>query len=274
MSAFFLWLGRQLLIAVAAILLCLSVMLALLDRVPAASLIAGLFIVVALFHYLPQMESFKAYGVEAKWRARINEADEILNKLKQSTLASAKLTYMTLGWGSRFSGPRSREKQAVADQVDAALRNLNVDQEEISSLKKDYLFFATFDIFQLFDAIVQKVIDENRNKLTLKIHNLKIDDKPQADRLELERDFLKEERAHIDLLEVLPSADFRVLCQSRVPSKGLEQQDREKLLAFIDKITNAVEEMRSSGRVVDAASNLIEMNSMNKRQELYKDMFG
>jgi hypothetical protein len=51
----------------AFILLVIAVLLALLDRVPAGSLVAGLFVVVTLFHYLPQMESFKAFGIEAKW---------------------------------------------------------------------------------------------------------------------------------------------------------------------------------------------------------------
>ena len=55
----------------------IAVGLALIDHVAAGSLVAGLFVIVALFHYLPQMESFKAYGVEAKWREKISEADEI-----------------------------------------------------------------------------------------------------------------------------------------------------------------------------------------------------
>ena len=37
---------------------------------------------LALFSFLPQMESFKAFGVEAKWRARLPEAEDILDKLR------------------------------------------------------------------------------------------------------------------------------------------------------------------------------------------------
>src|SRR5712672_1560143 len=110
MSSIWNFIVRWLLIVCAAILLFIAVALALMDRVAAGSLVAGLFVIVALFHYLPQMESFKAYGVEAKWRARLNEADEILRKLQQSTLASAKLTYLTLGWGSRIGGPQPKDK--------------------------------------------------------------------------------------------------------------------------------------------------------------------
>ncbi|MFY9958784.1 hypothetical protein [Bradyrhizobium sp.] len=88
MSSIWNFIVRWILICCAAILLLIAVGLALIDHVAAGSLVAGLFVIVALFHYLPQMESFKAYGVEAKWREKISEADEILRKLRQSTLAS------------------------------------------------------------------------------------------------------------------------------------------------------------------------------------------
>jgi hypothetical protein len=37
----------------------------LFDSVAAGSLVAALFVVVALFHFLPQMESFVAFGIKA-----------------------------------------------------------------------------------------------------------------------------------------------------------------------------------------------------------------
>jgi hypothetical protein len=38
----------------------LTIVLTIIDKVPAATLMAALFIVMVLFNYLPQMESFKA----------------------------------------------------------------------------------------------------------------------------------------------------------------------------------------------------------------------
>src|ERR1700738_592395 len=122
-------LSKYAVLAGAALLLVLAIVLALLDRVAAATLIAGLFVVLVLFHYLPQMESFKAYGIEAKWRAKLNEADDILRKLGRSTLASARLTYHMLGWGSRMGGRTQKMKQALADETDAVLTDLGFDNE-------------------------------------------------------------------------------------------------------------------------------------------------
>src|SRR5947209_3882996 len=104
---------RQPLISTAAILLLIAVALALADRVAAGSLVAALFVVLALFHFLPEMESFKAFGIQAKWRARLREADEILDKLRRSALTSGQLAYHMLGWGSRMGGKRSKMKQAL-----------------------------------------------------------------------------------------------------------------------------------------------------------------
>jgi hypothetical protein len=95
----------------AAALLVIAVVLALIDRVAAGSLVAALFVVLALFHFLPQMESFKAFGIEAKWRARLREAEEILDKLRKSAMASAQLGYFMFGAGARIRVPPRSSRQ-------------------------------------------------------------------------------------------------------------------------------------------------------------------
>jgi hypothetical protein len=64
----FAWLKAHVLKITARTLLVIAVILALLDKAAAGSLVAALFVVVALFHFLPQMESFAAFGIKAKWR--------------------------------------------------------------------------------------------------------------------------------------------------------------------------------------------------------------
>jgi hypothetical protein len=72
------------LIIFAPILLVFTIGLTLFDHVAAGALMAGLFIVVTLLHYLPQMEIFKAFGVEVKFVARrAEEAVSTVAKLDQ-----------------------------------------------------------------------------------------------------------------------------------------------------------------------------------------------
>ena len=217
MSSIWNFIVKWILIGCAAALLLIAVGLALIDHVAAGSLVAGLFVVVALFHYLPQMESFKAYGVEAKWRERIGEADEILRKLRQSTLASAKLTYLILGWGSRMGGARPADKRAVADQVDAALLNLNVDADAIRKLKDDYLFFTIYDLFQVYDGIVQLKISNTLAASQARLNSMTGDDLGEARAsLSEEMNGLREKQKPIDLLEALQNVEPRSFCLMRL----------------------------------------------------------
>jgi hypothetical protein len=173
----------------AGVLLVIAVILALIDRVAAGSLVAALFVVVALFHFLPQMESFAAFGIKAKWREQLDEAEEILEKLKQSARASAQLGYFLLGWGSRMGGKRTGKMRDVADQIDKALTNLEIDRDTLATLKRDYLFFTRYDLLETFDAIA-----------SLNIRANKLSPKPR-----------------IDLLEEPPDIDFRSVCHGRIP---------------------------------------------------------
>jgi len=123
----------------AGVLLVIAVILALLDRVAAGSLVAALFVVVALFDFLPLMESFAAFGIKARWRKKLDEAEATLEQLKQSTKASAQLGYYLLGWGSRMGGRTAGKKQDVADQLEKALTSLGIDTDTLATFKRDYL---------------------------------------------------------------------------------------------------------------------------------------
>jgi hypothetical protein len=229
----------------AAVLLVIAVVLALIDRVAAGSLVAALFVVLALFHFLPQMESFKAFGIEAKWRARLREAEEILDKLRKSAMASAELGYFMLSWGSRMGSPRSKVRQSLADQIDSVLNELNVDRDKLAALKRDYLFFAGFDLFQTFDAVVDLNIRTNR----------------------LQR------RPGIDLLQELPRTDFRELCHSRIPKADLPEQDAAILARFADRVADILESCRGVGRVTNEAAELIDSYGQTDRLTLYRHLF-
>ena len=240
------WLKAHLFKVTAGVLLIIAVILALLDRVAAGSLVAALFVVVALFDFLPQMESFAAFGIKAQWRKQLNEASEILEKLKQSTKASAQLGYFLLGWGSPMGGKRGSQKQDVADQIDKALAGLDFDRDTLATLKRDYLFFARFDLLATFDAIA-----------TLNIIANKLSPQPR-----------------IDLLEQPPDIDFRSVCRGRIPKAGLPPDDATVLEKFADRVADIDEECRRTGRVTNEAIKLIDAYRNEDRLMLYRELFG
>jgi hypothetical protein len=230
----------------AGVLLIITVILALFDRVAAGSLVAALFVVVALFEFLPQMESFAAFGIKAQWRKKLDEAEEILEKLKQSTKASAQLGYYLLGWGSRMGGRTASKKRDVADQIDKALTNLGVDPDTLATFKRDYLFFVGYDLFQAFDAITS---------LNMREHNISPTPMDPVQQLQ-------------------QGIDFRPLCHGQIPKSGLPPQDTEVLEKFADRVADIEEECRRTSRVTDEAIRLIDAYRIEDRRVLYRQLFG
>jgi hypothetical protein len=242
----FAWLKAQVLKITAGTLLVIAVILALLDKVAAGSLVAALFVVVALFHFLPQMESFAAFGIKAKWRKQLDEAEELLDKMKELGRASARLGYFLLGWGSRMGGKQASQMRDVADQMDKALTSLEIDRDALASWKRDYLFFARYDLFDTFDAIA-----------SLNIRANKLSPKPK-----------------INLLELPSDIDFRSLCHDRIPKADLPSQDAATLASFADEVADIDQECRRTARPTDKAIKLMDAHGSEERRVLYRDLFG
>ena len=89
------------------------------------------------------------------------------------------------------------KRQEVADHLDNALANLGVDRDTLASFKRDYLFFARYDLFNTFDAIARLNIQAN-----------KLPPNP-----------------HVNLLEERWEIGFRAFCHGRIPKDDLPSQD-------------------------------------------------
>jgi hypothetical protein len=91
-------------------LLC-AVYEAMNQRLATSGVLTGIFVAAALLIYLPQLEIFKAFGVEARMQKNLDRAQEILDKLRQVSIASAKSAYLNFAWSGRLGGMSEREKQ-------------------------------------------------------------------------------------------------------------------------------------------------------------------
>jgi hypothetical protein len=84
--------------------------------------------------FLPKLEMFKAFGVEAKLQKTVTEAVATLASLKRLAEISARASYLTIAWGNRFDGPSARERQAVLDEIDNQLAELKVNEISLHGL--------------------------------------------------------------------------------------------------------------------------------------------
>jgi hypothetical protein len=119
-----------------------------------AGVAASLFIVSALLVFLPELESLKAFGVEAKLRARLSEADELLAKLRSLATVNAQLAYQQLAWMGRWASPRAAMKQQLASEVDRVVKELGLDAQIVAAPKQEYIRHTLKDLSRPFSQLV------------------------------------------------------------------------------------------------------------------------
>ncbi len=115
-------------------LLC-AVYEAMNQRVASAGVLGTLFLVTALLFYLPQLEVIKAFGVEAKMRETLTEAQEIIARMKNLAEVNAEAAYELIAWGNRFGGMPFEEKQKLIDNIDLQLKSLGTTGTDLEKLK-------------------------------------------------------------------------------------------------------------------------------------------
>jgi hypothetical protein len=123
-------------------------------RDAAATLMGTLFVVLILMTFLPEMETFKAFGVEMKLRARLTEAEDLLKKLRALTVLNANTAYHLLTYGNRWDGS-VRETYRTARAIDAFMKDMNCDAEEIRKAKTAFVGMGVRDLFgRYYNAVV------------------------------------------------------------------------------------------------------------------------
>lgn len=268
------WFASSAFLAGAILCFALAVLFSIADRVDAATLMAGLFVILVLFNYLPQMEYFKAYGVEAKMRAKLNEADEILKQLKAAAVLSGKIAYHTLGWQSRMAHP-VREKQALADEVDTFLRGAGVSEEEIADVKKQYIRFILFDLDHLFSSIVRRCTLAASRGAVQELSRLGNDESvPEV--AGLRRRVERLNAHHTRKRRGLADEDDPVSrLNEEIPEEGLlDEGDQNAVRRFADRIVRVGKEVVAAGRLTPEAGKLIIAMSGAEQNALIEEVFG
>jgi hypothetical protein len=252
------WIVASLFVLGSVFCFAMAVWLTLADKIAGATLMASMFVVLMLMHYLPQMEYFKAYGIEAKMRQKLNEADEILAKLKAASVVSGKLAYHVFGWGSRVAHP-VRQKQAVADDVDALLKGAGVSDDELAKIKWQYLRFLLYDFdnvligatllaLQKQDDILVRQINERGGQeddpviAELRARRARVDEQVRRGRRGLEDHDVYEQK----LLEELP------------PDGVLDADLQAALIKIKDQATKVGDEAFRGGRLNSDGAEMIE----------------
>jgi hypothetical protein len=123
--------------------------------------------------FLPKLEVFKAFGVEAKLQRTVTEAVATLASLKRLAEISASASYLTIAWGNRLGTPPARDKQAVLDEIDNQLAELKVSPDEIAKIQRPFVKMVRLDFFFLFQGVLSQYAGIINSKLVADVHEAK-----------------------------------------------------------------------------------------------------
>jgi len=140
------------------------------QRVSSAVFLGTLGVVCTFLLFMPKLEVFKVWGVEAKLQQTVTEAVATLASVKRLAEISAKASYLTIAWGNRFDGPRAREKQAVLDEINGQLSEMKVAPDEIANIQRPFVKMVRLDFFFLFQGVLNEYATLLNTKLMDDVH--------------------------------------------------------------------------------------------------------
>ena len=135
-----------------------------------AAFLGALFIACTFMVFLPKLEVFKAFGVEAKLQQTVKEAVATLTSLKRLAEISARASYLTIAWGNRMGTPPAMDKQAVLDEIDSQLAELKVSPEELANIQSPFVKMVRLDFFLLFQGVLNQYAGILNAKLVADVH--------------------------------------------------------------------------------------------------------
>lgn len=165
---------REIVLFVAGLLAIGSLIMAAFEgfnqRLSSAGFLGTFGVVCTFLVFMPKLEVFKVWGIEAKLQQTVTEAVATLASVKRLSEISARASYLIITWGNRFDGPRAREKQAVLDDIDAQLAELKVAPAEIANIQRPFVKMVRLDFFFLFQGVLNQYAALINAKLQNDVH--------------------------------------------------------------------------------------------------------
>jgi hypothetical protein len=204
------------------------------QRVATATLLAGIAIAAALLMYLPQMISFKAFGVEATLQDKINDADKIIKQMKRLAAANAQATCSLLAWGNRWNGMPPDEKQKIADQIDTQLKSFDFDDQDRADIKGNYVYFIAYDMGSYFENALGSYV----------IRLSSVEASGSSELLAWNKEWSETKRLSFDRLSKVDGQGLAEMLSYEVPRDKIKPED----VAKFEKFANRIGVIYSKGR--------------------------
>lgn len=225
-------------------LLC-AVYQAMNDRIASATLLSGVFLVCVLVVFLPRLEVLEAWGIKAHLVRTLNEADEILAKLRQLAITNAKAVYMNVGIGNRMAGPMATEKQAMLDEIDAQLQTLNVSPADRRALSRTWVKLIGFDFYVQYIRTLERYFQFKEQAMSGDVS--RNSNSPVKEELERWRGGRPTWKPNWSVFENLDTYSFEDEIQRVTPSGWLSESDQKAAQVYKNEMLNLYRAVEAKG---------------------------
>lgn len=148
----------------AAILFLLTVYSLWLDRSATAAVSGALMVGLVLLNQLSIMESFEILSLKAKFVRRIDEAEDLLKRVRASAEVFARLNYWQVALGDRLSHMSWSQKRDLISDFDGLLGSLDIPHDRIGELKSPFLGIIALDLIRVLENSVSERLDTHRRR--------------------------------------------------------------------------------------------------------------
>jgi hypothetical protein len=264
--------GQVLLFNVVALaFLILAFVLLFEDRAAAAAVSATVAIALLIMCYMPVIDSFEIFGLKAKLRQQVNEADKVLDSLREYATVSSKILYDQLKWSRIMAAPTIQETVNWYESLNKSLGELNVDERQLYKNQQPFLDYLSWQLFNIFDRVAiertQELVKE------LRVQMAATNDTTLGYRIDELLASINSGARHFDdpLIGNLSVKIDRRLAELKLPS-----DDIQRLRNFASDLIQRSNRLQST-RQVDALSGLLldeyEMDHQRWRRD-YSQIFG
>lgn len=271
-------LGLSLLCSVgAAAALTLAIYFFIKDKQKQGSAFSVLMFVCVVLAYVPQLDSIKGGFVDAKFNRTINQANDVIDRLRKMAMINAKVAYAMLAWENRPGAPAERENGAIVREIEKQLVELDVsaaDRREISSI---YVTMLGLDLQTIFYAVLDNVVWQK----------LKHADELLAKQDSAENKAFQQQRWNDatawrkEISEPVLIREFRLENGLMIPEKLLDPEEQRAARKFKDELLKMFNDMKLQGRPTEETSQLIDTYlgierdkvSSRKARELFSASF-
>jgi len=246
---------------------------AMFDKVSSAALLAAIFLVCTLVVYLPKLEILEAWGVKAHLVRTLNEADEILAKIRRLAIINAKSTYEQVGIGQRWDSHSALQNQTRLDEINAQLTDFGVSEKERRDLAVTYVRLMGFDFYIHYYHVLDRYFRTKREAL----HMVSTRENNEGMKAEAKayEEIIKNWKPNLNLFHQLGAFSLEEEIIQATPTKQLNEADRKAIDVFRNQLVRFFKDTEAkAGLTKEAATYLDTYKDTGGHDKRIIELFG